>query len=284
MVDKGGSESRPFLSVLICTYGEDGIRRVAEAGYPVVEGVEYCVSWQLPEDDPVIPEELDRPDVRIEVSRTRGLSLNRNLSLLMARGRLSLISDDDVRYVPEYFANIRKAFESNPEADIITFSYESAHYPKSFPDHSFDHRDAPKGYFVTSFEIAFRTDRVAGHIFFDERFGIGALWPSDEESLFLDSARKHGLKLIFVPLDAARHDGSTTSDREGKKPLFIETKGAAFRLLFPYTWPLRMLTHLLHRPGGMSVSQFIGSWMKGACGISHHRCKCKARIPDKASR
>lgn len=256
--------ARPKLSVVVCTYGLDGIRRVAEADYPRVEGVEYCVSWQLPEGEAVVPEELKRPDVRVEVSRSRGLSRNRNLSLGMARGELSLISDDDVRYTPDYFANLFRAFKEWPDADIITFSYESAHYPKSFPDHSFDHSHSPRGYFVTSFEIAFRTSTVAGRVEFNENFGIGAKWPSCEEEVFLHDARKLGLRLWFVPYPVARHDGSTTSDREGAKPLFIETKGASFRILFPITWPLRMLTHLPRRPQGMSTLTFLRAWLRGA--------------------
>lgn len=258
-------EDRPLLSVLVCTFGEEGIRRVADARYPAVEGVEYCVSWQLPEGRAITPDELKRPDVRIEISRTRGLSRNRNLSLSMAEGEFSLISDDDVRYTPEYFANLFGAFSRYPDADLITFTYESRDFPKSFPDHTFDfHGRIPKGYFTTSFEIAFRTDKVRDRLAFDENFGIGARWPSGEEDIFLCDVRRAGLGMRFVPKPVARHDGSTTSDREGAKPLFIETKGAVFRILFPFGWPLRMISHLRRIPSGMSPYTFVKSWLKGA--------------------
>lgn len=257
-------EKEVRLSVLVCTFGDEGIRRVAEADYPVVDGVEYCISWQLPEGEAVTPEALRRPDIKVSVSRTRGLSRNRNLSLEMASGELALISDDDVRYTPEYFDNLFKAFGQYPEADLITFKYESKDYPKSFSDFSFDLRHSPKGYFTTSFEIAFRTKSVAGRLKFDENFGIGARWPSGEEDIFVHDAKRHGLCLRFVPLPVARHDGTTTSDREAAKGRYVETKGAVFRILFPFTWPLRMLTHLPRRHRDMSAGTFVKSWIRGA--------------------
>lgn len=258
------TETRPRLSVLVCTYGEEGIRRVADADYPVVNGVEYCVSWQLPEGDPDVPDALRRPDVRIAVSRSRGLSKNRNLALKMARGEISLISDDDVRYVPRYFENLFEAFANHPEADIITFKYDSAFYPKPFPDHSFDLRKPPRFYFTTSFEIAFKTASIRDRLRFDENFGIGARWIAGEEDIFIHDAKKAGLNLRFIPQPVARHDGSTTSDRERANKKYVETKGAVMRILFPATWPLRMLRHLPLRDKNMSASTFILSWTRGA--------------------
>lgn len=259
---------RPALSVLICTFGHDGIQRAAEAGYPVCEGVEYCISWQLPDGDCPVPEALIRPDIRIEKSATRGLSVNRNLSLRMARGHISLIADDDVRYVAQYFDNILRSFREWPDADILTFNYESADFPKPHPDFSFDLRHAPRGYYATSFEIAFRTDRVVPDLAFDEQFGIGARWPSGEEDLFLHTALRKGRRGRYIPLPIARHDGDTTSDRARLLPIFTETKGALHRRIHPLTWPLRMLSHLRTRDRRIPALTFIRSWLRGTLGLT----------------
>ena len=72
------------LQVLICTLGEAGIQRVAKGEHPHVPGVEYLVSWQLPDGDVAIPDELSRPDFKIIKNTTRGLSRNRNLSIAAA--------------------------------------------------------------------------------------------------------------------------------------------------------------------------------------------------------
>ncbi len=53
---KMNSEVR--LQVLICTYGEAGIKRVIGCDHQPCEGVEYLVSWQQPDTDLPVPREL----------------------------------------------------------------------------------------------------------------------------------------------------------------------------------------------------------------------------------
>ena len=67
------------LQVLICTIGAEGIGRVVESSHPIVEGVEYLVSWQLPDGDMDVPEALAvRDDVKVCKVNSRGICRNRN--------------------------------------------------------------------------------------------------------------------------------------------------------------------------------------------------------------
>lgn len=257
------------LQVMICTYGEDGIRRVAQSGHPAVPGVEYLVSWQTA-GSVDIPVALQRPDFRIVMTDTKGLSVNRNNALANATAPLLLLSDDDADYSEEGLVSVIKAFGEYPDSDVLTFKYASANHEKDYPSHGFSLDRAPRGYFVSSLEIAFRRESVQGKIWFNEFFGIGAMFPSGEEDVFLRDCMLAGLKGRFVPAVVARHDGSTTSDRNKKSVSMPQTKGASFIHIHPFSWPLRMLTHTLRqfrpwREGtGLSPVSYACNWLKGA--------------------
>lgn len=257
------------LQVMICTYGEEGIRRVAQSAHPAVPGVEYLVSWQT-DGRADIPEALQRPDFRIVMTDTKGLSANRNNALANATAPLLLVSDDDADYSEEGLAAVIKAFGEYPDCGLLTFKYASAKHEKDYPSHGFSLDRVPKGYFVSSLEIAFRREAVQGKIWFNEFFGIGAMFPSGEEDVFLRDCTLAGLIGRFVPEVIARHDGSTTSDRNKKSVSMPQTKGAVFLHLHPFSWPLRMMAHISRQFGpwrrgaGLSPYSYGLNWLKGA--------------------
>lgn len=238
---------------MICTYGKDGIERVAAANHPHVDGVEYLVSWQT-DVEVEIPSALSRGDFKILSSPTKGLATNRNIALSHATAPLLLISDDDVLYTKESLQAVIDAFYTHPEADIIAFRYASSANKKYYPFAPVSLSSPPKGYFVSSIEIAFRRDAVKGKIWFNENFGIGAMFPSGEEDVFICDCLDYGLKGIFLPITIARHNDATTSGRNLKLPSRPQTKGAVFLRLHPCDWPLRMIAHAMRE---------IPLWRKG---------------------
>lgn len=254
-----------LLDVMICTLGHDGIRRVAEGSHPRMKGVRYIVAWQVPDGDEETPEELRRDDFMVAKTPTRGLSRNRNVALSHATAPLLLISDDDVDYTEEGLGRVIDAFDANPDCDILTFRYVSAKAPKYYPDGSCDLSHPAKGYYPTSFEIAMRRESLPPELRFDENFGIGATFPSGEEDLFLHDALSHGLRGRFLPTDICRHDGDTTADRLRRSPSLIEAKGAIVPLLYPGSWPLRMLLLAMRsaRSGDMPLTTYLKAWLRG---------------------
>lgn len=147
------------LQVLIVAFGRKGIESVASLPHPQMEGVEYIVSWQYGDDAPDVPEALlARPDFRVMPTPTRGVALNRNLTLAAASAPIVLESDDDVSYTPAQLRRVIDAFSQRPDVDFISFMYESDLNPREYPDHEFDLRDAPKGYFIGGIEMAFRPE------------------------------------------------------------------------------------------------------------------------------
>ena len=269
----------PVLQVMICAYGRDGLARIAESARPRVVGVEYLVSFQENPDDKdnPIPQELNREDFKIFSSCSKGLSVNRNLALSHATAPFLLISDDDVDYTEEGLKEVIKAFGKNPGTDIITFRYDSESRSKHYPEHSYDITAIGMRHFISSIEIAFRRRSVQGYIWFNENFGVGAIFPSGEEDIFIHDCINKGLKCLYVPVSIARHNGTTTSGRNLMLASRPQTKGAVFLRLHPHQWPLRMIAHALREiplwrkdlvPSPLS---YCINWIKGVVKARKHR-------------
>lgn len=270
-MEKNDSKKQPELQVLICTYGREGLQRVAAASHPRLEGVEYLVCFQNPDSEEIdFLEKLKREDFKIITTFTKGLSINRNIALSQASAPLLLISDDDADYTANGLKTVIDSFKDNPESDIICFQYDSFSSRKLYPKESVNISQPPKGYFISSIEIAMRRESVQGRIWFNENFGIGATFPSGEEDVFVQDCLDLGLKGIFIPKTIVRHDGITTSERNYMLPTRPQTKGAIFLRLHPRQWPLRMIAHAIReiplwRKGKVpSPLLYCINWLKGA--------------------
>lgn len=260
--------NKTVLQVMICTYGADGIARVAESMHPTIPGIEYLVSWQT-DGNTSLPHSLERSDFKVFTSTSKGLSANRNHALGKATAPLLLISDDDVEYTKDNLLTIIKAFERNPDADILTFKYDTKNCHKTYPERSISLTTPPKGYFISSIEIAFRRDSIQGNIWFNENFGIGAVFPSGEEEVFIKDCMAKGLTGRFIPQTIARHDGDTTTQRIAKLPILPQTKGAVFLHTHPADWMPRMVVHSIRETRlwingkGLSPFEYIRNWLIG---------------------
>lgn len=244
-----------MLDVLICTYGLDGIKRVARMNLPKVKGVMYVVSWQTAGISGDVPDELCRDDVEVFQTATRGLSVNRNEALSHSKGEICLIADDDLIYEPSQLEAVIRTFNEHPEVDLATFRYEGEdrkYYPGTIADIS---RMMPKGYWVSSFEIAFRRRSVAGKVKFNENFGIGApVFGAGEESVFLTDCRRAGLICRFFPITITKHIGLTTGLRNMSRWVVMST-GAYVRYEYGWKGFPRLLLFAWR------------SWRNGRCGL-----------------
>lgn len=156
------------LEVLISTLGADGIRRTAAMNLPRMDEVGYLVGWQMPEGE--IPEELRRPDIKILTKEERGLSRNRNMLLDNASAEIVLIADDDLTYTPERLREVIRVFEEDASLELATFRYDGADV-KSYPAGECELRiPLPKGYYLTSFEMALRRTVGTGSLRFNEKW------------------------------------------------------------------------------------------------------------------
>lgn len=227
------------LEVLICTMA-DGVQGLLPEAFPKLEGVRYVVAWQRPDLRPVIgeqvldarqldsvelPDFLIRDDVRIFVSATQGLSVNRNIALQCAQAPVCLISDDDMSYTRSRLEEVIRAFDVRPDMDVCAFCYDGGE--KVYPDAEFDLHCPPRGWYVSSVELAFRRCRIidAG-IWFSEEVGLGApRYGSGEEDLWLYDALQGGMKALYIPTVIGRHRGLPTGVRKASDASILLAQG-----------------------------------------------------------
>lgn len=221
------------LEVLISTYGQEGIARTARMKLPEVKGVSYLVSLQLPETvEFEVPDSLRRDDLRIVVSRSRGLSRNRNNALDHSSGDILLIADDDLDFTAEALESVKSTFEENPLLDFATFRHMGKD-EKWFPSHEFDFGEKePSGYYLTSFELAVKRQSIVPCFRFPENMGAGTpVFGSGEENVFLLQMLNGGLRGKFFPITVTVHNGLTTGCRRAT-PATLRGQGAYFRLRY----------------------------------------------------
>ena len=262
------------LELLVCTI-DLGIHNVKHLLLAPIEGVSYLVSWQHSHDFIAhsVPPELQRDDVKIITLKGRGLSRNRNNAIRHASADICLIADDDCTYRSEYFAQIIDVFSKNTSLHLATFMMKHSADGKQYPAHSFSLSHYAKGYYATSFEIAFRREFVQGRIWFNENFGLGApVLQSGEENLFIKDATDAGLHCRFFPIVVVEHNHPTTSSSRISQPGVIMAEGAYISIAYP----LSCLPRLLLKAFRLNKANRLGYFknLSLLCqGISHIRSK-----------
>lgn len=204
-----------ILEVQICTFGKEGILRVALMELPVVKDVRYLISWQNPERLTVaIPEKLNRQDITIFEHNDIGLSNNRNVAINRSNADIILFSDDDLKYTDEGLSYVKSVFEKDDNLDFATFKHSGTDN-KIYPDHEFIiNKTLPRGYYVTSFELAVRRSSLPDDIRFSPMLGAGSpYFHVGEENLFMYRLTLNGLRGRFFPFTIVTHEGVTSGNR-----------------------------------------------------------------------
>lgn len=164
----------------------------------------------------------------------KGISRSRKRALEHATGDILLLSDEDVELIDGFSDTIKKAFEKNPQADVITFQCLNEHgvLRKSYPEHPIEHNMRTLMQ-VSSVEVALRRASFEnGSVRFDERFGIGSEIPTGSETVFLSDALKQGLKILYQPEPIVRHPDESSGRTLFRNNSMIRAKGAMFYRIF----------------------------------------------------
>ena len=129
----------------------------------------------------------------------RGVGQNRNSILERASADICVLADDDMKFCDGYEDIVSRVFESDPNIDVAIFNFieESqgrrvSTKRKKVRIHNYMNYGAAR--------FAFRTDSIKYKgITFNTKFGGGTPHQCGEDSLFLNSCMRAGLKIVVVP-------------------------------------------------------------------------------------
>lgn len=213
-----------------------------------------------------------RGDVRrFHNFREVGLSRSRNRAIEIAAREsidIALISDNDVGFPDGVLETVVTAFSNHPEADIITFQSLTAEgelRKSRYQAHPYWHGIRSIGR-VSSIEIAFRVESIrASGVRFDEKFGLGATFPTGEEFVFLADSLRHGLRILYVPVPVSVHSKRSSGGKFSVDRRLIEAKGAMmYRIFGASAYAVSALYSIKHhQAGGMSALRFHSMMMSG---------------------
>ena len=208
--------------------------------------------------------EFEGHKARMLTTNTRGVGVNRNMTLQYAQGDICLFADDDVTYRDDMEEKVLSAFDAHPDADIIIFHLDTDSERKQV---SYPKTKKCKGFFRMPWgavRVAFRRSSVQkANLWFTTLFGGGCLYPSGEDSMWLTEAKRKGLTFYVSKETIGKIDMRESSWFTGFDEKMYFGKGAFYQALHPKTFLLWMAYFLLRTRsyGTLSVSEKI-KWMK----------------------
>lgn len=240
------------LDLALVTHRPEGILRVEEMLLPPLPGVRYIVSWQAHEDAPVPQALSSRPDVEIHRLDKKGISNNRNNALGHCTADIVLFADDDLQYTPEKLQKVIQTFEDMPDVDVALFKV-AFNPPKPYPSQSAKLTlPFPKGYWVSSVEIALRR-ATAGHLRCNPELGLGAPGlQSGEDEMLVISAIRHGLCCRFVNEEICSHPAETTARKVS--PGMLRGQGCVMAAIYGPSLLPRLLLKAWRTSRGGAIS------------------------------
>ncbi len=194
----------------------------------------------------------NQKNIRVINSYERGLSKSRNLAIQNALGKICLLADDDIEYLPSFENTVKKGFKENSKATVILFKIDTftGEIYKIYPNTSKQLIRKKELRNASSVEIAFkRNDIVTNEITFNLNFGLGSQFPSGEEYLFLKDVFNKGLQICFENSAIVKHHFiSSTSNLAHEK--FIRTQAAIHYSdykMFSYLALLKFILYLVRK-------------------------------------
>ena len=182
----------------------------------------------------------------------RGVGLSRNNALMRASSDLILFSDEDIVYRDGYPAEIIKAFEERPFADILLFNVDvkedraTYHIAQEHRVRFFNSGRYP------TYSFAMRRERIhKANITFSLLFGGGAKYSNGEDSLFLMECLKKKLKIYAVPITIGKEVPRPSTWFFGYNEKFFFDRGVLYFHLYGNLRKLMAARFLLAHGGKM---------------------------------
>ncbi len=155
--------------------------------------------------DPIVSMYSGRLKITHIRSGRKGLSYNRNLGIAASTGEYLCVPDDDCTYYPDTLQEVVNQLDFLQEPDMIigkVFNRDRKKYVfKKTPANSIVVNKSNFYHLVSSITIFFKKNEIL----FDEDFGIGAKYHSNEDGDFILTFLSAGKMVIYSPLIECNH-------------------------------------------------------------------------------
>ena len=209
--------------------------------------------------------QFDGHTAKMISTQTRGVGINRNLTLTYASADICLFADDDVVYDDDMEQRVVAEFDAHPDADVFIFHLDTDNdkrkqikYSKTRKHGRFERM--PWG----GVRIAVRLSSLRkANIWFTTLFGGGCIFPSGEDSMWLLEAKRKGLTFYVSKETIGKVSMEESTWFTGYDEKFFFAKGVFYACVHPKSIFLWMLYFALrtHGLGNMSFSEKL-RWMK----------------------
>ena len=179
---------------------------------------------------------IDKVNCRVFRTITRGVGINRNIALAMAREDILLFADDDVTYSDGYEQKIIDAFLTHPQCDVMIFRMKFEKNGKVYEEDRFQTKRIHifNGLSFGTYQIAVRRkSALRVNVHFTHLFGGGCPYSCGEDSLFLIDCFRKGLKVYTYDYLLGTNRKDTSSWYSGMNEKFFYDKGVFLSVAFP---------------------------------------------------
>jgi len=201
------------------------------------------------------------PNVRVINTPEKGLSKSRNLGLEQAKGKLCLLTDDDVVYEKDFLDTVVKGFSLHKNAAAIKFRAKGldGSYFKKYSNNPKSRLTDLDLLAIMSIELVYNIPLIKNHgKRFNTHFGLGTDFPLGEEQLFLKELKETGLSVAYYPEPIVSHLDQKNSDNIPFS-VYWKTIGAFYCVMFrktKYIWLLiSLFFKMKHR--GLSINKVL---------------------------
>ena len=190
-------------------------------------------------------------NIRCFSMNEKGASKSRNNLMRLAKGDICIFADDDMIYDKNYENTITKAFEKNPDADIILFyigNYnENREKHKHIGNKKINILDIMR---ARTSEIAFRKSFIEKYnIKFDENFGPPNKFKKGEDTIFLADCLKNKVKIYSVDEKIGSVKNETSTWFTGYNEEFLFCQDALFYRIYGIFSKLIFLQFVIRKYG-----------------------------------
>ncbi len=190
--------------------------------------------------------EINGRQIRIFHMKERGVGLSRNHALLRASTSYALLSDEDIEYVEDYESLIIDEFGKHLDADMLLFQVDVESERRTYTNADYGRVNRFNCGRYPAFCMAFRTEKMHEvGVTFSILFGGGAMYSNGEDSLFIRSCIKKGMKVYKTPVRIGREVPRPSTWFHGYDEKFFYDRGVLFYHLYGCMAPLWGLRFIL---------------------------------------